>query len=342
MAGQATGDGTSTQSQRHWVEELFPPHFTLNVSDLTKKPEQAAEGTQEAWRLAQRMKVRDIYHEVKARMDAEALIPKDKNIQVGDPMVESEENVRLKGHVRRLGSSMRKEGLTSLEGGEKQKRKNSDDSLWSAGEIAILRSEFRKVKEEQQITLIELKALREEHEELRERYKRQEEALNATANKLKQSRKENKRLILQNEHLAKDVRLQKSKLSMAEGDYRDVVEQRLGLKREMRELRKSHVQATQELKELRIRLSESHAKHRLESMEKEEATKLEYDSQIARLYQELGETRLELDKEQKEHRRSKKALDQLRIHFAQQAGKTNAGSHLDQNEGRTLRVLQLY
>ena len=324
-------------SQRHWVEELFPPHFTVSESELTKKPQQADKGTLEAWRISQREKVRDIYEEVKARMDADAQIPKHKSIQAGEPMRDRSRPVKLEGDVKRVESS-RGSGVK----GETDKENVPNEALWSAGEIAILRKEFQKVKEEKQIIRIELETLRNEFDKLNEKCRRQNKALTGRESELKHLRQEKKRSSLQIEHLNKEVRLQQSKLAMAEDDYREVVEQRLALRKNLIDMRKEYSKAKHDIKELKIALTESDTKHRLESLGKEEALKLDYESQIARLYQELTETREELEKEQREHSRSKKALDHLRIHFAHQAGKMEQTTETASSERRTLKVLQLY
>lgn len=337
---QYTMQDTAT-SQRHWVEDLFPPHFSLSLSDLTRKPQEADEGTQEAWRLAQRKKAKDIYEEVKARMDAEAQIPKHKNIQVGEPLSDSKHKVRLTGKVKRNESSRNEKAFGSRDGDEENRTETVEDGLWSSGEIGILRKEFQKVKEEKQIIHIELKALQRHYKDLDKKYKLQAELLNTKVNALKQSHQENTRLQLQNQHLIKDVRLQKSKLAMAEDDYKEVVEQRMKMRKEAIDLRKALSQTKQDLKEVRIKLSEADTRHRLETMEKEETMRSEYESQIAVLYQELGECRAELEKEQTEHRRSRKALDHLRIHFAQQSQRAEP-KQSSSSDTKTLKVFQLY
>nr|XP_054770744.1 coiled-coil domain-containing protein 160 homolog [Lytechinus pictus] len=333
---QYTTEGT-TPGQRHWVEDLFPPHFQLSLSDLTREPQQADEGTQEAWRLAQRKKAKDIYHQVKARMDSEAQIPKDKNIQVGEPLSELKQNVKLTGKVKRSESSKKKEIRDHGGDGER----TEDGGIWSKGEIEILRKEFQKVREEKQILHIELKALQRHYKDLEKKHKEQTELLNTKAKALKEAHQQNQRLHLQTQHLTKEVRLQMSKLAMAEDDYREVVEQRMTMRKDAVDLRKALSRTKHDLKEVTIQLSEADSRHRLESMEKEETMRLEYESQIAALYQELSECRTELEKERMEHKRSSKALELLRIHFAQQSERAEP-KHSTTGDAKSFKVLQLY
>ncbi|XP_071477609.1 uncharacterized protein [Diadema antillarum] len=328
---------TSQASDRHWVEDLFPPHFTVKLSDLTEKPKAADKGTLEAWRLSQRTKMRDIYEEVRAKMEAEAKIPKDKNIQVGAPMSKTQHNVQLKGQARRtVGSS--KSGVRRNSSGNKENGADPD-GMWTSDEMAVLRKEFQDNKEERRIIGLELKALQKDFRELDTKFREQTALLNAKLAELKRAQQECKRLRVQQQFTAKEVKLLESKLAMAEDDYREVVEQRLSLRREIAEARTDRARARQDAKELRIKLAEAETGYRLEMLEREETIRLEYESQVAGLYRELAEARTELDREQSEHRRAKKALDHLRVHFAQVA---SSQGHVPQSDSDALMNMQTF
>ncbi|KAI4897247.1 hypothetical protein NFI96_005732 [Prochilodus magdalenae] len=290
---------------QHWVEKLFPPHFTFQdlLEDKSNRTEEPRIRSTEllpvnvsAGRTESRRRIyTDVLREVQEkeekmrRSNLAKRISRDKQSTAGD--VESKDPCD--------GLNPDCTGQISWE----------EKCIWSKKDISKLRASLTELERDRWRLREQLSSSQEWLKSEQEERRRLEELLEEREKQLDFSRKEAARhalvvKALKMEVYQKDIRLQR----LAE-QCQEKAEEADELRAELRRTRDGYQQIKQERSDLAWKLEKIKVQQKMEEARRVEETRLEYQVSKERLQKEVEEAHLKLRAETESHGRSLTALE---------------------------------
>ncbi|XP_036425030.1 coiled-coil domain-containing protein 160 homolog [Colossoma macropomum] len=300
-----SGARQSEELDQHWVEKLFPPHFTFQdllegKSKTTEEPRIVLPDRTESRR--------QIY------------------IDVLREVQEKEEKIRRSSLAKRMSRDEqpiaadveKKDSCEMLKPDCPGQINSREKCIWNEKDISTLRAALTELERDRWRLQQRLRSSDEQLKSEREERRRLQELLEEREEQLDCTRKEAARHALVVKALKmkvyqKDVQLQKlAKQSQEKAEEAD------GLRAELRRTRDGYRQIKQEHSDLAWELEKVKAQQKMEEARRVEDTRLEYQASTERLQKEVEEARNELRAEKERHGRSLTALELLRHHYNHQ------------------------
>ncbi|XP_070539053.1 coiled-coil domain-containing protein 160 homolog [Ptychodera flava] len=269
--------------EKHWVEELFPPYYTYSTEEIIAKYEKETPPMD---------KVKALYEQVRQEINAERKSHQQKAVQAGDTLAEFYANEEAK--------------LRQLE----------ESCIWTHKELEIIRELFEMSKAQNIKLSSMLNVAHKQVTELEAKCKKQTKVIETRSKKLHDSQQECQRTKIHRDQLKADQKKSLGRIKLLKEDIKDLKEERFQLKRELKEMRKTLTQERLARQEAEIELDEKGKWYERERIVREDNIRLDYQGQINKLYEEITDLKIELEKEKTAHNIDKRGLDHLRNHFA--------------------------
>ena len=189
-------------------------------------------------------------------------------------------------------------------------------SLWSSNEIAVLRKVFSAARSENTRLQASLNIAQERIGKLDRLVKKRTSTLEEKVNVLSEATKANARLQMVTNSLKKDLDQAYVVNDGIEEDLKELRSENTDLRRELHEVRSDMESERIRRQNVEIDLSDQRSEAQRQIHLREESLALRHNSKVAALKKQLQEVREELQKERKDHDRTKRGLDHLRNHFS--------------------------
>ncbi|XP_002737738.1 coiled-coil domain-containing protein 160 homolog [Saccoglossus kowalevskii] len=268
---------------KHWVEDVFPPYYTYSTEEIHAKYEKQSPPTS---------KVKALYEKVRQEIAKEENDLQQKAVQAGDTLAEYFEKEDSK--------------LVELE----------KSCLWSHKELETLREAFKSAKCDNFKLAGKWSVASKQVKELDSKCKKQAHIIESTSKKLHASEQECKRLAIHQKQLQREVTTRVGEVKMLRGEIAELKQERLKMRKKIKEMRKVLTEEKMNRQDAQIELEEKGKNYELQRIVREDGIRLEYQAEINRLYEEINNLTLELEKERLSHTIDNKGLDHLRNHFA--------------------------
>ncbi|XP_033637406.1 coiled-coil domain-containing protein 160 homolog [Asterias rubens] len=293
--------------EKHWVEDLFPPFYTYTLDKSTTSQEEEGKDSPSLKPHDDEeeyiKRIQEMYDRVRIDLNQIEKERQQKCIQVGEPLSEHlpQKSPIVSPDKSKLG---------------RKTPTNKEECIWTAEELAFLRQATEETKQEKTRLQAELSLAIKQREKLGRKCKRQSEALAVKNTELLEKTKETERLSLRCHHLEKELKHCRMITRLQEEDIDELKESKQELKKQFTALR--HELSVEKLTGVKLKgeLQQVGKKNALETIVREDGIRLDYERQIKSLYEELQGAKDELDKEKRENTSTRKALEHLRIHFA--------------------------
>jgi len=304
----------------HWIEELFPPTYTLTTEDVLKKEKEEREPSVYEKLARGRVGITDyermknVYERVWLMMrmkeeenEKDRLPTNDKSTQIPDLNAKYREVAKQELTVT--------EKLDDTERSLEQVDLNQS-CIWNSEEIDVLRNAFKAFKVENNRLKAELRANEEEMTKIREKYKTQLAKITAKDESLLEAKKANQRLHILCKTLKADLDDASAQVEIFRNELSEIQSANKELSKQNHKLQLNSNKDRIARKKLETILTnqEAEVKRGLDLVLGK--MKVKHDSEVGLLQKKIMELAQELTEEKKEHERTKKGLDHLRLHFA--------------------------
>lgn len=302
----------SKEEDYHWVEKLFPSHFTFQ--DLL---EGNSSGTKEAEISSRKLMV---LNEPSDSIEAKRQI----YVKVLREVQEKEKKIRS-NLARRISRDEESRGDVENKGSCKmshshysRKENGGEGCIWNEKDISKLREAFSELQRDRWRLMEQLRSLEEQLKTEKKERRRQEELLTECQEQLGCSRKEAARHALLVKALKMEVYLKDTQLQNLAKESQEKADEVDGLRLELRRTRDGYRQIKQESSDLAWQLEKVKEEQKLEVVRQVEEDRLEYQAATVRLQREVEKARAELRAERENHGRTLAALELLRRHYNNQ------------------------
>uniref|UniRef100_A0A8C5WC31 Uncharacterized protein n=1 Tax=Leptobrachium leishanense TaxID=445787 RepID=A0A8C5WC31_9ANUR len=313
-------------NKKHWVEELFSPHFTADdFLYQTFEPDQLA-----SEKLAEKRAktVEAIYHSVLQKTHEEEKVKRKaflSDIIVRDYELSPPEEMRvLHDPATEQYGACRSCGKVNLS----SSANNDNRCIWDGNDLNILRHEINRSQAENARLKIHLDAGNHEASELKEKNSKTVQELEDVKASLSVSKREDKCKNVLITQLQRNLPKKDAAIQGLRKDLHGKCVEANGLHKHLAEA-KEEIQGLQlKNKDLERELTNLKRRQELTIATLEEKLKLKYHLEICKLHREIQTAKDETTSEKLQHARDLNALDLLRKHFS--ALSTNDNLHFAQ------------
>ena len=297
----------------HWVSELFPPTFEFSIKDLLCKTPQS-ENQQKLFSKDDESKAKyDLYERVYQEMDEK--IPHQQPSDASD-LYEDGKHFEDVVHIPKSKKHDGKRGHKSRKDGMKKLSKEEEDCIWSRKELWMLRKYFQKTK----LQNIQLAAMLQNSEcqvkEWKEKFELQAESTKILKEKLQQVTRQHKTLKVSFKAMKEDLKKYHSKLKLENQHIRELQTERSHRVTEINSLRSEFNMERFQKEKLQRILGNKEEEVEGLIADRGFMLKQQFSLEIATLKKEIAILTNELEKEKEENSLNKKALEKLRMYFA--------------------------
>ncbi|KAK6298165.1 hypothetical protein J4Q44_G00312200 [Coregonus suidteri] len=299
----------------HWVETLFPPHFSLltlvgenNICVSGKAGAVKVTEPSSSLSSQRRLRRQDIYKttlqivqhkEAQRRKEApfQKIIKDDLQKEIGELSSEHE------GH--------RNQGGDRGWDGEVERSR----CIWNIQDIGVLRKAIHEVEEDRCRMRAKLsEAMAEAQMQGKER-KCLQGLLEEREEQLGLARQEAARRALHVDALQAEGHKMAVQLQAQATQAKDITEEKMRLREKLKKVSKEVQEVRRENETLALDIERLGKQLTIEVQRQEEVSRLEHDIALQRLQRDLEETKTQLKLEKESHTRSYTALEFLRRHF---------------------------
>ncbi|KAI7801993.1 coiled-coil domain-containing protein 160 homolog [Triplophysa rosa] len=293
----------NSRVDHHWVEKLFPPHFTLEnlLENQINTSEKHFTGMEEPQRGHQRQ----IYLTALKEVQHIEKLQKKKAL--------TNRIIRQKWSVNRMCSEeATHENLTDQSVGEK------DTSIWNERDIGKLRAGFAEMAQDRCQLIHRLSSAEEQLKAEREEKRKLQGLVEKLEERLSLSSKKAARQSLVINDLKTEGQKMNTQLHKLAIQVREKEEQAHSCKTNLRKAKEDLRKREQERFNLTRELDRVQAQQRTERDKLEKVAEIENEAALLKLQRELERVQTELCAERDSHARSREALNLLRKHFSSQ------------------------
>ncbi|XP_026773879.2 coiled-coil domain-containing protein 160 homolog [Pangasianodon hypophthalmus] len=296
-------------SSQHWVEKLFPPHFTFQ--DLLEGKGYSAE------------EPRIDYTPLNLQSDR-THSKKQIYLSVLRRVQQQEEMIKRRNLVQRMSRNDKPGDRVSpqVDGQDKHlcETLNTDCNerercIWNQKDISTIRAALNEIERDRWRLREQLKTSEEQLSNKQEEKNQLQGLLEEREEQLKGSRKEAARQTLVVKTLKMEIHKMGVQLEELAKQSQEKAMEANRLRAEMRKANARYCQIRQECSDLAQELKSVKEQQKIECAREVQATKMEHEAAVVRLQIELDETRAQLRAEKDNHARNLKALEHLRHHF---------------------------
>ncbi|XP_030621425.1 coiled-coil domain-containing protein 160 homolog [Chanos chanos] len=323
-AEQESSKPDSSLDARHWVEKLFPPHFTLEdlMKDVgsrsAKTRTSAAEPCPTTERFSEtaeyhgRLKKQEIYlaalrdfhqgeEQLKRKILREQISWEAKETGKQHPIDVTDENPA---------------DSPSPDCNEEFHR--GETSIWNEWDISQFRKAMCEVERDRRRLKMQLRYTEEKLNKELEKRKQLQELLDERENQLTFSRKQAAQQALLVKTLQTESQTKAIQINMLATEAKEKATEAAKWRTSLRNLKEETQQIKQECSNLAWEVQRLQEQQKSEMKRQTEAVRLEHEAAMQRLQREVMQVRAELSAERASHARSRNALELLRKHFNSQ------------------------
>ncbi|XP_066506036.1 coiled-coil domain-containing protein 160 homolog [Hoplias malabaricus] len=303
----SNGEKQYERMEHHWVEKLFPPHFTF--PDLL---EGKSERTEEPMFNTNRF-----LHSERPDSKRQTYINVLKRIQ------KKEETIRWSNLAQPISRDDQHRGVENKgscgpDWVQSGKTEREEKCIWNDKDISILRAALNEAERDRWRLKESLRSTEERLEREQEERKRLQDLLEELENHLDGSRKAASRSALGIRALKIEVHQKNTRIQKLFQQSLEKAQETDELRAELRRTREGYQQFKQECLALASELGSIKERQKMERARLVEEALYENQAATVKLQKELEEARAELRAEKVSHRRSLTALELLRRHFNNQ------------------------
>jgi chromosome segregation ATPase len=188
--------------------------------------------------------------------------------------------------------------------------------IWNSKEIEVLRSVFQTAKEQNLKLRAQIFETQNQFEKLQEKYKRQCKEHEKRTTRLKEATKANERLTIVAKNLKQQVDSAIKQIDGLKAQIREMDQSRKGHLKDIHELRVATDHERLDRKKAELELQHLTQESLRERRIREENLKMMHDEDIQFLQKTIEELSEELEREKRDHERTKRGLNHLRQHFS--------------------------
>ncbi|XP_055035055.2 coiled-coil domain-containing protein 160 homolog [Misgurnus anguillicaudatus] len=306
-AEQASIPPNSTEDH-HWVEKLFPPHFTIQnlLENQTNASAKHFTGTEEP----QRGNRRQIY------LTALKEVQHIERLQKKEALAKK---IRHEPSVNRLhGEKPTCENLPEQSPHCNESMDEKPTCIWQETDITKLRTGFGEMTRDRCRLMHKLSYTEEQLKAERKQRRRLQELVEELEEQLSLSRKKSARQSLTINDLKTGGQQMNIQMNVLAIQVREKEEEVHGYKTNLSKVKKDMHQIEQERSSLALELGRVQAQQKTERDKLEKVAQIENEAALLKLQRELEQVKAELCAERDSHTRGRAALDLLRTHFSSQ------------------------
>lgn len=294
----------NSTEDHHWVEKLFPPHFTIQnlLENQTNTSEKHFTGTEEP----QRGNRRQIY------LTALKEVQHIERLQKKEAL---EKKIRHEPSVNRLH---REKPTTENLPDQSEREDEKETCIWKETDITKIRTGFGEMTRDRCRLMHKLSYTEEQLKAERKQRRRLQELVEELEEQLSLSRKKSARQSLTINDLKTGGQKLNIQMNVLAIQVREKEEEVHGYKTNLRKVKKDMHQIEQERSSLALELGRVQAQQKTERDKLEKVAQIENEAALLKLQRELEQVKAELCAERDSHTRGRAALDLLRSHFNSQ------------------------
>ncbi|XP_063045649.1 coiled-coil domain-containing protein 160 isoform X2 [Engraulis encrasicolus] len=307
----------------HWIEVLFKPHFS--VEEATKTIEQIARQNQASDnnnadhsvpKCLRTPEGKEIYQRVlRERQQREEQLLREKlakRLSLVTTAVPGPGPKPASWATKHQSNSTEQEAQSQS---QREEERQGSECIWNKQDLATLCATMDTIERDRRRLKLQLGLAQAEVRTERGERKRLRGLLDESERQLAAARQEVTRWKLRCEAQLADSKAKDAQVQALTDEVKRMAEETACRTTGEQEARQEVREANRKCSDLRWELETLREQQRVEERRLEAAARVEEDSEVFRLTQELVEVRAELKAEQESHARSHTALEILRKHF---------------------------
>ncbi|XP_062998154.1 coiled-coil domain-containing protein 160 [Elgaria multicarinata webbii] len=305
-------------SDHHWLERLFPPHFS--EEDFFRGAHQPEPLICEKLALERARRTAELYNMATAKLQADQWLqrkgsPSKLIINEHEPSLAGTK-IKSKEETERDSACCRSTNLDAAS--EEGMVKTKGHCIWNAKEFAALRQQMKKEHSGNLALKLQLSFLKAELVELKAKCKKLVTEFEQAQEELSHSRKERLCQAAQSEQIQRQCFEKDSKIEAFQRDLCEKSGSIRSLKKELQQAREEILRFDLQKKDLQQELEKLKEQRDFENKLATGKVKLHYDMKVRKIQKELEEAKRELSIEKALNTKNTKALEMLKKHFSGQ------------------------